>query len=305
MRRLAASFEVSGPEFLAFFIVLAALACGAVVLLRWKILQGPADVRLESIGPQEAAFLNGGVALAILTSLAGLRRTGAIGTRPDGRLMTPGPLPADPTPLDTAIHDAARRHGMARDLVDDPAVEEALVDLYAGVDRLGLLLPPWRRRLARSAGLLLLPVIVLGAVRIRSGVAHDRPIGWVTFVSILLLVGMVVSVRHVPKATGWARQAVDGLKFRYFHLAPEHEPSFATYDVRDTAMAVALFGAPSLYLLDATFAADAGVRQMVAATTMGPTGAVGSEGASGCGGGCGGGGGGGGGGDGGGGGGGG
>ncbi|GIF77540.1 hypothetical protein [Asanoa siamensis] len=75
-----------------------------------------------------------------------------------------------------------------------------------------------------------------------------------------------------------APAALRRVEVRHHHLRPEHRPSYATYDARSAAMAVALFGAYSLYLLDPAFAAAAEVPRQAAATTTG--GASGIESAS-------------------------
>ncbi len=270
---------MTGPEFAILYLVLGAAAVGAIALVRFRVARGPVDEpHHERIDPQQVAYLNGGPRLALVAALGGLRRAGAIGTRPDHGLAQAGPMPMGSTPLDTAVYNAAGMHRRVRDLREDTWVASALEDLRAGLERSGLIPSDAQRRRCRLAALLVLPVLALGAARIQSGVENDRPIGWLVLISLALVGALVWGLRRPPTSTRAGRQAVEQLQFRHHHLAPEHAPSYATYDASHAAMGIALYGASSLYFVDPDFAADAEIQRTVADTLVGPTGAVGAYG---------------------------
>ncbi|GIF67813.1 hypothetical protein Ais01nite_58480 [Asanoa ishikariensis] len=289
-------------SFIALYLALGVVAIGSTALARHWISRGPlSEAHHERIGPQEAAYLNGGPKLAMFAALGGLRRAGAIGTRPDGSLAQASPLPIGSTPLDNALYDAAGMHRRVRDLIGHAWVARALVELRRGLESTGLLPSTRRRRLYRLAALLVLPVLVVGAVHISR--AHDagRPFAWVVVISLALVYWLVWSLNRAPTSTRAGRRTLDELRSRHHHLEPLNSPSYRTYDASAAAMGIALFGKRSLSQVDPKLAADKGVSRIGLETAIGPIGAVGfgtascgdygSGSSSGGGGGCGGGGG--------------
>jgi uncharacterized protein (TIGR04222 family) len=174
------------------------------------------------------------------------------------------------------VHGAAGLGTPVPQLSGDPAAQRALGDLRLGLERDRLLVSRARAWAYRAAALILLPVIAFGGVRVAAGTRADRPTG----ILILLLVAsacwLIVSLlASAPWRTAAGDKAVLRLRSRHSHLAPVHQPSYATYDAATAAMGVALFGASAMFLLDPTFAVAAEATWTVGiATEFGPPGGV-------------------------------
>ncbi|GIF77538.1 TIGR04222 domain-containing membrane protein [Asanoa siamensis] len=260
---LAASVQgIPLPAFVAGYLLLSVAAVVATARARAVIARGRGgDHRL---GPHQVAFLTGGPRLAVNASLAWLRRAGAIGVAPGGRIAAAGPLPAGATPLDGALHDAAGPGTRVRQLHVDPAVERALGGLRVALERDGLLLSRGRRWLHRAAALFLLPVVAVGGRRIAAGTRDDQPPDVLLLVLVVsTLCWLLVSLSRAPWRTAAGTAAVDRLLIRHQRLAPAQRPSYATHDAGTAAMGVALFGGPAMFRLDPAFAVatEAGVAQ--------------------------------------------
>ena len=208
------------------------------------VLAGPAAHASVQLGPQQVAYLNGGEQLAIWASLGGLRGSGAIGVRPDRRLTTAGPPPAGLTPLDQAIHYAARRPAAARELRSDEWVRSALDQLRDGLEQRGLLSTPQRAGPASGTLLLALLAARCAAVLRRPG---QRPSGRLAAAEpIPLLRGRRPCCAGRPCRTRAATRRCAACAAQHTHLAPASAPAYATYGAAGAAMGVALYGTASL-----------------------------------------------------------
>ncbi|TDC69024.1 TIGR04222 domain-containing membrane protein, partial [Micromonospora sp. KC606] len=274
------TWGISGPVFLGVYLVAALVAVAGALVHRSRVLAGQGAAGAGRLDPQQVAYLNGGDQLAVWSALGGLRGSGAVGVRPDRRLTTGAPLRAGATPLDQAVHHAARRHLYARELVRDGWVVRALTDLREGLERQGLVLSDAQRSAARGGSLVLFGLLVLGALRAGTGLAHDRPVGFLLLALVALTVTAILLSR-VPRRTRAANAALRELRRRHAHLAPASAPAYATYGPAGAAMGVALFGTVSLWGLDPGFAEQAEIQRQ--ASGVGD--ASGSGGGSSCGGG--------------------
>ncbi|GIF50226.1 uncharacterized protein (TIGR04222 family) [Asanoa ferruginea] len=254
----SSTWGIPGPAFLVIYLVLAAAAVLVTWLLRVAIRRGDANPDVDKLDPRQVAFLAGGRRLAVYAALAALHRAGAVGPRPGRGPRTTGPLPAGAGDLDRAVHAAAGDGTRVARLSGDPSVQRALDDLRVELERGRLLVSRTSSWGYRAAALILLPVIVLGGVRVAAGARANRPAG----ILILLLVAsacwLIASLlASAPWRTKAGDTAVLRLRARYGHLAPAHHPSYRTYDPAKAAMGVALFGASALFLLDPSFAVAA------------------------------------------------
>jgi uncharacterized protein (TIGR04222 family) len=262
------TWGISGPT----FITLYAVTIFAVLLLsavhRTMVFRGRSTTGYEHVGPQQAAYLNGGEQLAVYSSLGALRRAGAIGVNPDRTLAPTGPMPAGVTPLDQAIYNAAGKRIAARSLRADPWVASALAQLREGLERSGLALTAGQRRSARLGAGVMAAVFGLGVLRLIAGIANGRSIGFLFFGLIFALL-MTLLLLRIPFRTRAGSAALASLRREHAHLAPHQSPAYATYGAAAAGMGVALFGAASLYALDPSFAAEAEVQRNLASGSAG------------------------------------
>ena len=279
------TWGIPGPTFLLFFLATAVAVAIAAAVHRRVLFAGERGARVDELGPQQVAFLNGGDQLAVYAALGGLRAAGSIGSAPDKTLRQSGPLPAGVTPLDTAVYNAAGRRIRARDVRTDQWVVAALHQLRAGLERAGLAVPAASVRTARLWALAGAAVVALGIARLVAGVRNDKPVG---FLIPAIILAIVLTIAMITKSTVRTRAATKGMssvRQSYQHLSPGQSPSYATYGAAGAAMGVALYGAASLYTMDPAFAAEAEIQRISASGgTSGSSSSCGS-GSSSCGGG--------------------
>jgi uncharacterized protein (TIGR04222 family) len=113
------TWGIPGATFIACFIASMVAIAVFAAIHRKVLFRGNRDVRVDHLGPQHVAYLNGGEKLAVYAALGGLRAAHAIGTGPGHKLTQTGPLTAGMTTLDAAIHNAAGRGVRARELKND------------------------------------------------------------------------------------------------------------------------------------------------------------------------------------------
>lgn len=286
------TWGIPGPAFLLFFLATAIAVAIAAGVHRYVLFAGNSSARVDELGPQQVAFLNGGDQLAVYASLGGLRAAGSIGSAAGKTLCHSGPLPAGVTPLDTAVYNAAGRRIRARDVRTDQWVVAALEQLRAGLERAGLAVPAATVRIARLWALAGAALVVLGLARLVAGMRNEKPVG---LLILAIIVAIVLTLFMITKSTVRTRAATKGLsaiRKNYKHLSPSQSPSYATYGAAGAAMGVAVFGAESLYTMDPAFASEAEIQRISAGgdASGGSGGSCGSSSSCGGGGGCGGGG---------------
>ncbi|MBO4207071.1 TIGR04222 domain-containing membrane protein, partial [Micromonospora echinofusca] len=258
------TWGIPGPVFLALFLGAAAVIFLGSVIWRSLLFAGRNACDFDQLGPQQVAYLNGGARTALYAALGGLRAVGAVGASRDRRLAVTGPLPAGVTPLDRAVYQAAGNRVRTRDLAGDLAVAGALDQLRSGLAQRGMALGPGQRAAARIGALLLLGLLAIGGLRLLSGLANGKPVGFLVLSMVAVFVVFLVQLR-APRHTRAGRAALRNLRNRYAHLAPSSSPAYASYGAAGVAMGVALFGAASIWALDPAFAAEAEIQRQAAA----------------------------------------
>lgn len=289
------TWGIPGSTFLVLYLTAVVSVAVLAAVHRSVLFAGTRGAQVDQLGPQQIAYLNGGDRLAVYAALGGLRGAGAISSAPDKTLWQSGPMPGGVTPLDTAVYNAAGKRIRARDVINEPWVRSALDQLRAGLEASGLAVSATAMRTARLWVLAGLALIAVGVLRLFSGMADDRPVGFL-FIGIIAAVLVTLTLRRGTRhATTAARKSMSQVRRKYDYLSPQQSPSYATYGAAGAAMGVALFGAASLYTMDPAFAAEAEIQRHTAGGDGGSYGGgdSGSSGSScgGGGGGCGGGGG--------------
>ncbi|WBB67432.1 TIGR04222 domain-containing membrane protein [Micromonospora sp. WMMD812] len=254
------TWGIPGPTFLRIYLAVAVVVVVAALVHRFRLFAGPPDAGRDPLGPQQAAYLNGGAPLAVHASVGGLRGNGAIGVGPDHRLTATGPLPAGVTPLDQAVHHAAGQRARVRELREDQWVAAALHQLGEGLEQRGLILPAQQRAAARLGAAAVIALLILGGLRAFVGLSNGRPVGYL-FLSLVALFVALLFLGRVPRVTRAGRRAMRDLRRQHTHLAPASSPAYATYGAAGAAMGVALFGTASLWALDPAFAAEAEIQR--------------------------------------------
>jgi uncharacterized protein (TIGR04222 family) len=263
-----ATWGVPGPAFLVFYLTVALTVLVLATLHRRALFAGTESARSLSLGPQQAAYLNGGQRLAVYTALGGLRAAAAIGTAGKALVQTSA-MPAGITPLDAAIYNAAGRQARVTALPQDSWVISAITSLREGLEAAGLATTAGQRRTVRLWALAGFALVALGVLRVIAGIAGDRPVGFLIpcVIAVLLMSFFLLSRAQVRTRAGAA--ALADLTSRHAYLAPSSSPSYATYGASGAAMGVALYGTTTLYAMDPAFAAEAEIHRSVAGSSTG------------------------------------
>ena len=264
-----ATWGIPGPTFLAVYLCAAVTLTGLALLHRRFLFAGSSAPSMHGLGSQQVAYLNGGQRLAVYTALGGLRAAGALSSGPKGTLVQSGPMPAGATPLDVAVYNAAGRRAAVRSLHTDPWVVTATTQVREGLQERGLLPTTAQLRAVRLWSLAMLALLVLGVVRVLSGIANGRP--YVLLIILVAAVGLVTGLLRwkTPKRTRTGDSALAAERRQHHHLAPANHPAYATYGASSVAMGVALYGPATLYAMDPTFAASSGIHRVTASGSGG------------------------------------
>ncbi|MFD0742946.1 TIGR04222 domain-containing membrane protein [Phytohabitans flavus] len=213
------TWGIPGSTFAASFAGAAAVLLIAALIHRIVLFSGR-HTPVDRLGPQQAAYLNGGDKLAVYSSLAGLRATNAIAALPGRTLVASGPMPPNVTPLDQAVYHAASQHVRARDVVNDQWVRTALAELRDDLERRGLARDRHTRKAARAVPFLMLALAGLGGVRMIAGAANGKPVGILAALVIVmafLALFFIGSIRPVTRAGG---RTLGEMRRQHAYLSP-------------------------------------------------------------------------------------
>ncbi|HMC78803.1 MAG TPA: TIGR04222 domain-containing membrane protein [Vicinamibacterales bacterium] len=240
--------DLTGPEFLRLYALLAIAAVVAGVLLE-RLAEGAvgeAPVVSLPLAALDAAYLRGGFNAVAEATLATLIHRGAI-TVDDAsdQLRVESRASAVPTghQLEREVLDSFGRGGSL------PAA--AICDRAAGLaeslaeplERHGLAFSPGQRRsLGLALCLPLIAVLALGVTKILVGLSRGRPVSILTFLCFATAAGAVAMFLARPIATPAGRAALRRVRDENEALRETSSRRTATLSPDDVAMAVGLFG---------------------------------------------------------------
>jgi uncharacterized protein (TIGR04222 family) len=267
------TWGVSGPTFALGYALAALLLLGVVLMWRRAAAAGPIGP-FRSLAPMELAYVNGGEQLALYSSLAALRASGAVSSDGSARIVVSGPLPPQVSALDHAVYVAAQRGVKRSMLARDTGVRAVLDRLRDGLAGEGWLLGDEQRARLRVAVLPLFLLVLLGGARVLAGLANGRPVVFVVLETMAVATAAVVLLLRAPRISRAGRRAVNAARVQHQHLAPALAPSWAVYGMGGAALGVALYGTAALWAADPAFAAQAEIQRQAAAGASGSTGAT-------------------------------
>jgi uncharacterized protein (TIGR04222 family) len=270
------TWGISGPAFMTGFVAATAVLIFVIMVARWIMSRGSADLTWQA-DVEHYAYFTGGPRQAVLAAVAGLRLAGAIDSRRGGTLIATGYAPPGCSRLTAAVHRAIHDgRGQLTALTQEPPVRQALDDLEGALVQHGWLLSAHQRRAIRRTALLLLVPVAVGGARIMAGLLNDKQVGYLLIATVMAAV-VTSSLHTAPTHARSARRAVAGMRSQYRHLRPSARPAMGMYGAGAAALSVALFGSAALWAADPAFAAEANIARN--------TGGSGSDGAGGDGGG--------------------
>jgi uncharacterized protein (TIGR04222 family) len=290
------TWGIPGPAFVVYFIIAMIVLSVAASVHRKSLFKGREDTPLASLDGERVAYLNDGEKRAVYTSLTKLTAAGAVtGGQGDRKPRQAGPLPAGATPLDVAVYNAAGREVHIRNLHTDQWVVDALAGLRRQLEDAGLAVSENTMRIARLWFYAGVAMAVLLVARFFAGVANDKPVGFLLFCAVAVVVGLTFLWPGKRIATDAGKALTSEIRYQNRHLNPTQKPSYATYGAAGAAMGVAIFGVASLWDVDPAFASEMEIEKMNTPLSTGGSSSScssggGDSGGSSCGGGCGGGG---------------
>ncbi len=192
----AAPGGVPGPEFLMYY---ALLIVAAVALAAWlqaravRPAQAP-TTNPADLGPYEMAYLAQGAKRVLETGLLRLYRSGRVQLSPGGIVTLVEPLPPDAPPVEAAIGAAAT--GVKR-FAGVSVIAQPVAAIKERLATLGLVPGPAERARAwRVMACVIVPVVLVGLIRLFFGVANQRPV-------TLLIIFIVAAVFGAFALSGW------------------------------------------------------------------------------------------------------
>ncbi|GAB3694549.1 hypothetical protein GCM10027589_58710 [Actinocorallia lasiicapitis] len=251
---LAASptWGITGPQFLAGYALAAVGLFVVALVIRRKAAAGRTPVR--ELHQYELAYLAGGERRAIAASLSGLRAGQAVTAAKHGILSLVAPPRMTLYPLDEAVLDGVRANISTGGLPHRPQVKAALSVIRKHLVAEGMLLTASERAQIRAAALPLFLLLGLGAVRVVSGIANDRPVLYLIMMMVpLALVTLILGLR-APKVSRAGKKTLTAAAIRHRVLSPSMSPSWSTYGPEAVALGVALYGGAVIYAMDPEFA---------------------------------------------------
>lgn len=242
-------FDLTGPEFLSFYLSL--LAAGGIVclllrqLLRFSLAQrgAPTDAELMSLRPEEAAYLAGGAEQAVQAAVASLAQRNLIDANSTNHtFILTGAPPNDAETLERALGFAfGKTPRTVRSLTTDARpylakVRNRLIDL-------GLILPDetaWIPILVPA--LIAVLIILVGVIKIFIGISRNRPVGFLVILVALAVYFFVQMWRNPPERTAQGDRALKRLRAKSAGLEMSVKSGPERLAPSDMALAVGIFG---------------------------------------------------------------
>lgn len=226
-------FSLTGPEFLVFYAVSAALAAAVAALLQER----PRVVELgRELTAYEAAYLSGGPARVAEAAVAQMVVSGVVALdSPSGVLRARRP-PSDADSFEQKFYRYLAPSPRSVREVSEVA-EEFTDDLARDLAGFGL----WSDRRSWLPLLVALGVPLLGAVKIGVGVYRERPVGFLIVLTAIATIAAVSWFRPRRGPTARARRLLRVLRGRHANWRDRAEPR--SPDAPPIApLAVGLFG---------------------------------------------------------------
>ena len=295
-------FDLTGPEFLAVYTVVAAVACFLAFILRRSAAGSypRAPVPATKLDPYDAAYLGGGAKVATETAIASLIRSKALllslvdntlSAIPGSKLFS--------HPFEQTVYRIVESGGATT--VKDIRLKAAAATekIATRLESLGLVVDNERSIRARTLPVILMSMVLLfGAIKILIGFWRDRPVGFLFVMCAITALIAFLFYKSPPFRTKFGDTALRQLKRENAALESTARSNPEQLGSVDVALAIALFGVTSLAFTDTAWAA---LRRQISPVSSGSSSSSScgsssscssssSSGSSGCGGGCGGGG---------------
>ena len=241
--------DLPGPEFLAAYLGIVAIAAPVAMLLRrWlRLPRGSVDVRFLGLRPFEIGYLAEGEHRAISAMVASLAKDQVITfgeTKPT--IVVAGPLPPG---SDTVERELLGLLGTGPTTIErtSEAATSTLMPVRRKLMELGLLIPEssaWVPRVVPA--LVLVAVLLLGLAKMAVGISRDRPVGFLVALCMLVAGGAAWLLTAGPRRSLLGDNVLDQLRLANAGLQQTAWVKPDRLSSADLGLAVGLFGATAL-----------------------------------------------------------
>ncbi len=238
-------FNLSGPEFLKFYLFLVVFSFIAALISRWLLRAPGGDMShlVPGLDPFEAAYLAGGPRMVVHTAIAALVHGNALKLKSASQTFSiANPLAGRPHQIERAVY-----HLVEYGTTSLSGIRESATVITAHIrDKLlgaNLVLSTGKAITARIApAMLMLATLAVGIAKIEIGVSRNRPVGYLVFICVVVgaatLIMSLIRVRNTR-----AGSAVMGrLRDRNAALRTAVGTAPERVGHEDLALAIALFG---------------------------------------------------------------
>ncbi|MBS0210577.1 MAG: TIGR04222 domain-containing membrane protein [Planctomycetes bacterium] len=244
----ASPFDLTGPQFLALYIVLLVALTAFCVYWRYSYRMPKTLEHNRELSPYELALLNGGPRAILATALAALVHRNAVTTgdpadKATARKFKPGGNhDTSRDPIEATVQQSVIRHGEAdaKQLWQD--LEPSVEPISQRLEDDGLLVRSGNISMGRWIPVVLfLGLIAFGVTKCFVGLDHHKPIGFLVML-LALTIGLLLAFCSFNRRTVAGEKLLDERRKEredLKHSTTGGSPNLATPDL---AMAVALFG---------------------------------------------------------------
>ncbi|HVG17526.1 MAG TPA: TIGR04222 domain-containing membrane protein [Blastocatellia bacterium] len=246
-------FELRGPEFLALYVIVLAVAVAACLLIR-RMMNGPggdAPPLAARLDPYEVAYLAGGANLATDTALATLVQRGQLAVdTAQRRVIARSELPPSAHHFERTVYSNTSRQGISIDAIRTNS-SHGVESLAARLKAHGLVLSDEQARQLRLLSACLMMIVTLfGVIKILVGVARGRPVGFLFFLCAISGFVALYFYKSRPHRTRLGDRLLDSLKLENAALEYTARKKPSGLMGADLAMAIGLFGISTLAIPD-------------------------------------------------------
>jgi uncharacterized protein (TIGR04222 family) len=242
-------FDLPGPEFLKFYLLLLAVCVAGSVAFRFLIRTPAEELRgttPRTLGALEVAYLAGGARAVTDAAVAALlhREVIRVEAPPVGpsRLVAAYPMPVDATPTEVAAYSAiagAGKDGATLSQVRRTARETAET-VATPLRKLQLIVDDAQGVALRAAPALLMGLcLLIGLLKVNVGISRHRPVEFLVMLCIATAGLLLCFVIKIPHRTRRGDKLLAALKQHNAALEVTTPRHMAPADL---ALAMALFG---------------------------------------------------------------
>jgi uncharacterized protein (TIGR04222 family) len=232
--------DMSGPDFLGFYIWLNCLVVGMALMLR-RMLQPrqPLVISLSELDLYETAYLSGGTDRVVQVAITQLAAQDCVELKTTGTIALKNELPHPTHAIERAVARAIGKTGNFGSIKRH--VESAMPPLRDRLIQANLMVATDQtQKIQRYPALLMGASLGLGLIRLVVGIAHQRPVGY-----LMILCAIVALIAAAFAMWQPQRTTVSGDRLLQ-QLRQGVNSSLSDLPVPELVMAVALVGTAGL-----------------------------------------------------------